>query len=92
MGAPMAKNLLRSKYEVKVFNRTKNKAIKLKKYGAKVCASLKEVVSDRDIVITMLSDDNAIADRIQSPVCFLIGRKSLKEVSLEFYLQSAEAE
>jgi len=60
MGAPMAKNLLRSKYEVKVFNRTKNKAIKLKKYGAKVCASLKEVVSDRDIVITMLSDDNAI--------------------------------
>ena len=60
MGAPMAKNLLKSKYEVKVFNRTKNKAIKLKKYGAKVCTSLKEVVSDRDIVITMLSDDNAI--------------------------------
>ena len=60
MGAPMAKNLLRSKYEVKVFNRTKNKAIKLKKYGAKVCTSLKEVVSDRDVVISMLSDDNAI--------------------------------
>ncbi len=60
MGAPMAKNLLKSKYEVKVFNRTKNKAIKLKKYGAKVCTSLKEAVSDRDIVITMLSDDKAI--------------------------------
>ena len=29
MGAPMAKNLLKSKYEVKVFNRTKNKSLKL---------------------------------------------------------------
>ena len=47
MGAPMAKNLLKSKYQVKVFNRTKKKADKLKNYGAKVCNSLKEVVSVR---------------------------------------------
>ncbi len=60
MGTPMAKNLLKSKYKVKVFNRTKNKAIRLKKYGARVCNSLKEVVLDQDLVITMLSDDNAI--------------------------------
>ena len=40
MGYPMAINLLKSKYQVKVFNRTKNKAIKLKKYGAKICNSL----------------------------------------------------
>ena len=32
MGYPMAKNLLKSKYQVKVFNRTKSKALKLKKY------------------------------------------------------------
>ena len=60
MGFPMAKNLLKSKYEVKVFNRTKNKAIRLKKFGAKVCNSLKEVVKDQDLIITMLSDDQAI--------------------------------
>ena len=60
MGYPMAKNILKSKYEVKVFNRTKNKAIGLKKYGAKVCNSIKEVVSDQDLIITMLSDDKAI--------------------------------
>ena len=60
MGYPMAKNLLKSKYQVKVFNRTKSKALKLKKFGAEVCNSLKEVVSDRDIIITMLSDDKAI--------------------------------
>ena len=60
MGFPMAKNLLKSKYEVKVFNRTKNKTIRLKKFGAKVCNSLKEVVTDQDLIITMLSDDKAI--------------------------------
>ena len=60
MGFPMAKNLLKSKYEVKVFNRTKNKALKLKKFGAEVSNSLKEVVIDRDLIITMLSDDKAI--------------------------------
>ena len=60
MGYPMAKNLLKSKYQVKVFNRTKIKALKLKKFGAEVCNSLKEVVSDRDLIITMLSDDKAI--------------------------------
>ena len=60
MGYPMAKNLLKSKYQVKVFNRTKSKALKLKKFGAEVCNSLKEVVSDRDLIITMLSDDKAI--------------------------------
>ena len=49
MGYPMAKNLLKSKYQIKVFNRTKNKAFKLKKFGAEVCNSLKEVVSDRDL-------------------------------------------
>ena len=60
MGYPMAKNLLKSKSQVKVFNRTKNKALKLKKFGAEVCNSLKEVVSDRDLIFTMLSDDKAI--------------------------------
>ena len=53
MGAPMAKNLLKSKKAIKVFNRTKNKALRLKKFGAKVCNSLKEVISDRDVVITL---------------------------------------
>ena len=64
MGYPMAKNLLKSKYQVKVFNRTKSKALKLKKFGAEVCNSLKEVVSDRDLIITMLSDDKAIKKNI----------------------------
>ena len=66
MGYPMAKNLLKSKYQVKVFNRTKNKALKLKKFGAEVCNSIKEVVSDRDLIITMLSDDEAVLSVIKN--------------------------
>ena len=60
MGAPMAKNLLRSKYKLKIFNRTKKKALQLKKNGAVVCDSIKDVVFGQDVIITMLSDDKAV--------------------------------
>ena len=60
MGTPMAKNLLKSKYKLKVFNRTKKKALQLKKNGAVVCDSIKDVVFGQDVIITMLSDDKAV--------------------------------
>ena len=60
MGSPMAKNILKSRYRVKVYNRTFYKAYKLKKYGAEVCRNIKDVVSKQDIIITMLADDKAI--------------------------------
>ena len=60
MGTPMAKNLLKSKYKLKVFNRTKKKALQLKKDGAVVCDSIKDVVFGQDVIITMLSDDKAV--------------------------------
>ena len=53
MGAPMAKNLLKSKYKLKVFNRTKKKALQLKKNGAVVCDSIKDAVFGQDVIITM---------------------------------------
>ena len=79
MGAPMAKNLLKSKYQVKVFNRTKKKADKLKNYGAKVCNSLKEVVSDQDLIITMLTDDEAV-EKVLSNEDFLNNLKKSSTV------------
>ena len=60
MGSPMAKNILKSRYRVKVYNRTFYKAYKLKKYGAEVCRNIKDVVSKQDLIITMLADDKAI--------------------------------
>jgi len=60
MGFPMAKNLLKSRFKVKVFNRSIEKAEPLKKFGAEISKSIKDVVNNCDIIITMLTDDNAV--------------------------------
>ena len=60
MGFPMAKNLLKSGFKVKVFNRTVEKANPLKKFGAEISISIKQVVKDQDVIITMLTDDTAV--------------------------------
>ena len=63
MGFPMAKNLLKSGYQLKAFNRSQNKAERLKELknnGAEISVSIKDVVTNSDIIITMLTDDNAV--------------------------------
>jgi 2-hydroxy-3-oxopropionate reductase len=60
MGFPMAKNLLQKKINLKVFSRTLEKAKPLKEFGATVTNSLSEAIKDTDIIITMLTDDNAV--------------------------------
>jgi 2-hydroxy-3-oxopropionate reductase len=75
MGLPMAKNILKAGYNLKAFNRSKNKAAPLKDQGAEISSSIKEAVSDSDFIITMLTDDNAV-DEIMSSSDFLKGLKS----------------
>ena len=60
MGFPMAKNLLKSGYKLKIFSRTISKAEPLKEMGATISSSLNEVVTDQDLIITMLTDDKAV--------------------------------
>ncbi len=60
MGLPMAKNLLKANYPLKVFNRSSHKAEVLKQHKAIVVKTIKEVVTDADIIITMLTDDAAV--------------------------------
>ncbi|HKJ33103.1 MAG TPA: NAD(P)-dependent oxidoreductase [Balneolales bacterium] len=61
MGEPMARNLLKSgDYELTVYNRTQSKTEKLKNEGADVADSVEDLVSGKDVVITMLSDDFAL--------------------------------
>ena len=66
MGAPMIKNLLKSKHQISIFNRTISKAKKLKKYGAYLSYKIEELVKDKEIIITMLTDDKAVKDIIRS--------------------------
>ena len=60
MGFPMAKNLLQNKIDLKVFSRTLEKAKPLEEFGATLTNSLSDAVKGVDIVITMLTDDNAV--------------------------------
>ncbi len=67
MGLPMAKNILKSGYNLKAYNRSKHKAEALKEFGGEVVNSIKEIAQDRDIIITMLTDDDVIDKVMGSP-------------------------
>ena len=60
MGFPMAKNLLKSGYNLKAYNRSQDKADRLKEFGAEISISIKDVVTNSDAIITMLTDDSAV--------------------------------
>ena len=60
MGFPMAKNLLKAGYKLKVFNRSQDKAERLKEFGAHISSSIQDAINDSDIIITMLTDDEAV--------------------------------
>ena len=60
MGFPMAKNLLKSGYNLKAYNRSQDKADRLKEFGAEISLSIKDVVTNSDTIITMLTDDTAV--------------------------------
>lgn len=59
MGLPMARNLLRARHEVTVYNRTREKAQALESDGARV-ADTPGAACGGDVVATMLADDNAV--------------------------------
>ena len=67
MGFPMAKNILKAGYSLKAFNRSPNKAEQLKEFGAEITTSIDDVVNNSDVVITMLTDDTAINEVMDSP-------------------------
>jgi len=70
MGLPMAKNILKSGYNLKAYNRSKNKAELLKEFGGEVANNIKDIVKDSDIIITMLTDDDVI-DEVMGSSDFL---------------------
>lgn len=62
MGEPMARNLLRAGYAVKVYNRTRDKARALASDGASLVQTPAEVAAPNGIVITMLANDQAVEE------------------------------
>ena len=56
MGLPMAKNLIKSNFDLIVYNRTKSKTKELSELGARVASNPKEVAENAKCIITMLTD------------------------------------
>lgn len=60
MGMPMSHRLLAAGYKLTVWNRTADKCASLKAQGASVAASIGELVRQSDIVMTCLTDTDAV--------------------------------
>ena len=62
LGEAVGLHLLDSKYEVIVYNRTKDKVENLVKHGAIAVETPKDVAEKSDIVITVVKDASAVSD------------------------------
>ncbi|WP_410513899.1 NAD(P)-dependent oxidoreductase [Paenibacillus sp. BR2-3] len=62
MGAPMASNLLRGGFQVTVYNRTASKCEPLVKEGAQTAPTPRAAAEGKDIIITMISNDDSIRE------------------------------
>lgn len=66
MGAPMARNLQKSGYQVRAWNRTRAKADPLISSGIEVVDTPQEAVRGADMIITMLKDGPAVWETMQA--------------------------
>lgn len=62
MGQCMARRIFDAGHELVVYNRTPEKALPLGEAGARIADSIAAAAEDRDVVITMLTDDAALRD------------------------------
>lgn len=62
MGIPMVQSLLRADYSVTAFNRSRAKANAIQKEGVELVDTPAALISNTDVVIIMVTDDQAIKD------------------------------
>lgn len=62
LGNAVGLHLLESKFSLTVYNRTKEKTLELKKNGATIVDSPREVAQASDLVITCVKDANAVRE------------------------------
>jgi 3-hydroxyisobutyrate dehydrogenase-like beta-hydroxyacid dehydrogenase len=60
MGTPMAMNLVRAGYAVRVWNRSQDRVSSLTALGATAASTLEELADGIDVLISMLADDAAV--------------------------------
>jgi 3-hydroxyisobutyrate dehydrogenase len=65
MGLPMARNLAGAGFQVRGWNRTRGKAGPLEEHGVQVFDSAAQAADGADVLVTMLSDADAVIDAAQ---------------------------
>lgn len=75
MGVPMARNLLKAGYNVVVWNRTLERAQPLSAEGARLAATARAAAAGADVIITMLSDPDAVRAVATGPDGLLAGAR-----------------
>jgi 3-hydroxyisobutyrate dehydrogenase len=73
MGAAIAQRLLSLGHKVTVWNRTTARAAPLASEGASIAANLRDLVTASDVVITILTDAQAIEEMYSGPPGLLTG-------------------
>jgi 3-hydroxyisobutyrate dehydrogenase len=68
MGLPMARNLARAGFGVRAWNRTREKAASLESDGVRLLDSPAQAADGADVLLTMLSDADAVIDVVEDAV------------------------
>jgi 3-hydroxyisobutyrate dehydrogenase-like beta-hydroxyacid dehydrogenase len=67
MGKPMGQNLIKAGFPLVVWNRTRPKADDLIREGGRLASSPREVASQVDVLITIVSDPTALEEVLHGP-------------------------
>src|SRR5260370_7719484 len=67
MGSRIAKRLLEHGYQVIAYNRSREAAQALVKYGATVAESIAELASEADVILSSLTNDDAVKSVYTDP-------------------------
>jgi 3-hydroxyisobutyrate dehydrogenase len=73
MGGPMARNLAGSGFTVRAWNRSAEKAQGLADDGVRLCATAADAAAGATVILTMLSDADAVLDVMDGPDGALAG-------------------
>ena len=68
MGQAMAARILSAGHDLVLYNRTRSKCADLEKAGAKVADSMAAACKDREVVISMVTDDKALVQVVNEGV------------------------
>ena len=80
MGSRLVRRLLQQEYQVVVYDRDPSRSAELAAYGAVEAASLTQLAEDVDVILSCLTDDDAVRDVYLGPRGLLAGLRSGKVV------------